>query len=158
MSALRLLRLLPVLSSSSSLQFALDEHLIFGTWVDPSLQKCANEHLPAWWTRGGLRWRWIIILGYPVTYVLAIMNMLIAAEELRETGAYRWYLLGLLFSMGHMGFVTMALQRIADIENDVPKGKSTESMKKWLKMNWVRAIITDTPAWVCFIVAVLKAS
>lgn len=36
-TTLRLLRLLPAITSTATLQFALDEHLIFGTWMDPSL-------------------------------------------------------------------------------------------------------------------------
>ncbi|KAK4228641.1 hypothetical protein QBC38DRAFT_454018 [Podospora fimiseda] len=41
-ASLRLLRLLPAITSAGSLQFAIDEHLIFGTWMDPSLRQHAK--------------------------------------------------------------------------------------------------------------------
>ena len=56
-----------------------------------------------------------------------------------------------------MLYMRMALRLIADIENGVPKGNVTESMAGWLKMNWVRALTTDLPAWLCFVTAALKA-
>ncbi|KUJ20438.1 uncharacterized protein LY89DRAFT_715842 [Mollisia scopiformis] len=154
---IRLLRLLPVASSSAVLMFALDEHLIFGTWVQPSIRERANANLPAWWTRGGLRWRWVLIIFYPVNYILGILNLFISQDQLQDTGASKWYTLGLLFSIAHMFYLFRALKLIAAIENDEPKGNVTYSMGRWLKMNWTRALLTDLPAWLCFIAAALKA-
>ena len=48
------------------------------------------------------------------------------------------------------------MKLLAEIKNDVPKGESTYSMGVWLKMNWIRALLTDLPAWFFFIVAALK--
>jgi len=178
-SALRLLHLLPALSSTVTLMFALDEHLIFGTWMHPSLRARANTHLPAWWTRGGLRWRWVIILGYPVNYILGILNLLASVSPpsrgvhhhqlLQEattggggggggssSSCKSWYALGLMFSVAHMLYARMALRLIADVEDGVPRGNVTESLAGWLKMNWVRALTTDLPAWLCFVTAALK--
>ncbi|KAI0452048.1 hypothetical protein F5B21DRAFT_484946 [Xylaria acuta] len=154
-SSIRLLRLLPAISSSMTLMFALDEHLIFGTWVHPSIRRQANANLPAWWTKGGLRWRWVLIIFYPINYILGILNLLLSQDQL---GSTKWYILGLLFSFAHMLFVRKALGLIADIENDVPKGNVTHSMGAWLRMNWIRALTTDLPAWLCFVIAALKAS
>lgn len=153
-SSIRLLRLSPALSSSMTLMFALDEHLIFGTWVQPPIRSLANSSLPAWWARGGLRWRWVLIIFYPVNYILGILNLLVPGDQ---PGSTKWYLWGLFFSVAHMFFVQMALRRIAAIENGVPKGNVVRSMESWLKMNWVRALTTDLPAWLCFITAALKA-
>jgi hypothetical protein len=55
-----------------------------------------------------------------------------------------------------MLFGPTALKLLAEIKNDIPKGNSTYSMGVWLKMNWIRALITDFPALVCFTVAALK--
>ncbi|KAB5550770.1 hypothetical protein GE09DRAFT_1123640 [Coniochaeta sp. 2T2.1] len=153
-TSIRLLRLSPALSSSMTLMFALDEHLIFGTWVQPPIRTLANSTLPAWWTRGGLRWRWVLIIFYPLNYILGILNLLVTGDQ---PGSTKWYLWGLSFSIAHMLFLRMALHRIAAIENDVPKGNAVLSMESWLRMNWVRALITDLPAWLCFITAALKA-
>ena len=153
-SSVRLLRLSPALCSSMVLMFALDEHLIFGTWVTPPIRTLANSTLPAWWTRGGHRWRWVLIIFYPVNYILGILNLLVPADQPVSTTWYQW---GLFFSIAHMFFVPMALRRIAAIENGVPKGNVVSSMEAWLRMNWVRALTTDLPAWLCFIIAALKA-
>ncbi|KAH6869501.1 hypothetical protein B0T10DRAFT_523737 [Thelonectria olida] len=155
-SSIRLLRLLPALSSTWVLMFALDEHLIFGTWMHPSLRERANANLPAWWTKGGLRWRWVLIIGYPLNYALGILNLLINRDELQATGSTSWYTIGLLFSIAHMAYLTTALKWIGNIENGFPKGNVTYSMGSWLRMNWSRALLTDLPAWVCFVTAALK--
>ena len=152
--SIRLLRLSPALSSSMTLMFALDEHLIFGTWVQPPVRSLANSTLPTWWTRGGLRWRWVLIIFYPINYALGILNLLVTSDQPDSTKWYQW---GLFLSCAHMFFVPMALRRIAAIENNVPKGKVVLSMEAWLRMNWVRGLITDLPAWICFIIAALKA-
>lgn len=153
-SCIRLLSLSPALCSSMVLMFALDEHLIFGTWVKPPIRTLANSTLPAWWTRGGRRWRWVLIVFYPVNYLLGILNLLVPADRPDSTTWYRW---GLFFSVAHMFFVPMALRRIAAIEDGFPKGNVVRSMEAWLRMNWVRALTTDLPAWLCFVVAALKA-
>ncbi|KAF2741949.1 hypothetical protein M011DRAFT_472607 [Sporormia fimetaria CBS 119925] len=157
MSALRLFRLLPVISSLITLMFALDEHIFLGTWTHPELRERANADLPAWFQKWGRRGRWIILLGYPANYLLAIANLLIARNELYAAGASKWYALGLLFSIGHIAiYANGALKLLADIRNDIPKGNSTHSMSVWLRMNWIRALTTDLPAFVCFVVAALK--
>ncbi|GAM83625.1 hypothetical protein ANO11243_016130 [Dothideomycetidae sp. 11243] len=156
--ALRLLRLLPVLSSTVTLMFAVDEHIFLGTWTRPAIRERANANLPAWFQHWGRRGRWVILLGYPVNYSLALLNLAIARNQLHVAGAAKWYAMGLLFSLGHIAvYGKRALGLLADIRNDVPKGNSTHSMAVWLKMNCIRAVTTDLPAWVCFIVAALKA-
>lgn len=156
-TSLRLLRLLPAITSTATLQFVIDEHLIFGTWMDPSLRAHTNAALPAWWTRGGLRWQWVLIIGYPLNYIFGVLNLMVKYDQLRESGAATWYILGLMFSLAHMFYLKIALGRIAAIEKGTPKGNVTVSMGRWLKMNWVRGLITDLPAWVFWIVAALKA-
>jgi hypothetical protein len=49
------------------------------------------------------------------------------------------------------------MKLLDEIEADVPKGNSTQSMAAWLRMNRVRALTTDLLAWFCFIVESLKA-
>jgi hypothetical protein len=155
---IRVLRLLPLLTSSWTLFFALDEHIFLGTWTRPSYTQTANVHLPASFTLWGRRGRWTILLGYPSNYLLAILNLLVARDELYAASAAKWYALGLLFSFGHIViYGKTAIGLLADIKADRPKGNSTHSMDVWLRMNMIRALTTDLPAWVCFIVAVLKA-
>lgn len=53
-------------------------------------------------------------------------------------------------------YAKRATKLLAEIKADIPRGNSTYSMGVLLKMNWVRALTTDLPAWLCFIVAALK--
>jgi hypothetical protein len=157
-SALRLLRLLPVLSSSVSLMFAVDEHIFLGTWMHPEIRDQANAHLPAWFYRWNRRGRYPIILGYPITYLLGCLNLIVGRSELHAAGAAKWYGLGLLFSIGHIAiYGKRALRLLREIKADIPKGNSTYTMGVWLRMNWIRALTTDLPAWLSFIVAALKS-
>ena len=156
-TGLKLLRLLPAITSTATLQFVIDEHLIFGTWMDPSLRQKANTTLPAWWTRGGLRWQWVLIIGYPLNYLFGILNLVTDYDQLQATGASTWYKMALIFSVAHMLYLKMALERIAAIEQGRPKDNVTVSMGRWLHMNWARGLITDLPAWVFWIVAAVKA-
>jgi hypothetical protein len=155
-SSIRLLRILPVVSSTVTLQFAVDEHIFLGTWVHPNFRDRANAHLPVWFYNWGRRGRWVIILGYPTNYALSILNFLISHDQLHTAGSEKWYWLGFMFSLGHMIYGPTALKLLSEIKNDVPKGNSTCSMGVWLKMNWTRALLTDFPAWIFFIVAALK--
>jgi hypothetical protein len=137
--------------------YAVDEHIFLGTWMHPTLRDRSNAHLPAWFTLWGRRGRWPIILGYPSNYILALLNLFIAREELQAAGAAKWYALGLVFSIAHIAvYAKGALKLLADIREDRPRGNSTYSMGVWLRMNWIRAATTDFPAWVCFIVGMLK--
>jgi hypothetical protein len=157
-TSINILRLLPLLTSSWVLFFAYDEHIFLGTWTRPGYEQVTNVHLPKWFSLWGRRGRWAILLGYPSNYVLAILNLLVARENLYAIGATKWYALGLLFSFGHIAiFGKTALGLIADIKNERPKGNVAHSMKVWLKMNMIRAFITDLPAWICFVIAILKA-
>lgn len=45
--SIRILHLLPILSSSATLMFAVDEHIFLKTWMHPELRERANSHLPA---------------------------------------------------------------------------------------------------------------
>jgi hypothetical protein len=151
---IRLLRIGPALVSSMTLMFALDEHLIFGTWVKQPVRPLVNTTLPIWWTRGGLRWRWVLIIFYPVIYLLGTLNLLVPQDQ---PGATAWYAWALFFSIAHMFFAPTALRRIAAIEKGVPKGDVVVSMEAWLRMNWIRGLTTDLPAWICFVFAALEA-
>ncbi|TVY16903.1 hypothetical protein LARI1_G007193 [Lachnellula arida] len=156
-TSVRVLRLLPVLSTTITLMFAVDEHIFLGTWMHPSFRDRANAHLPVWFQYWLRRGGWVIKLGYPSNYILGLLNLVVARDQLHTAGSRKWYVLGLLFSVGHIViYARRALKLLAEIENDVPKGNSTYSMGVWLKMNWVRAVTTDLPALLCFIVAALK--
>ncbi|KAF7949817.1 uncharacterized protein EAE97_003326 [Botrytis byssoidea] len=156
-TSLRVLRLLPVITSTAVLMFAVDEHIFLGTWMAPTYRARANMHLPSWFQLWGRRGRWVILLGYPGTCVLGVLNLLIGRPQLKVVDAQKWYAMGLLFSVAHVAiFGKRALKLLAEIKEDVPEGNSTFSMAAWLRMHVVRTCTTDFPALVFFVVGALK--
>ncbi|KAF7928649.1 uncharacterized protein EAE98_005705 [Botrytis deweyae] len=157
-TSIRALRLLPVLTSTAVLMFAVDEHIFLGTWMAPTFRERANVHLPSWFQLWGRRGRWVILLGYPGTYVLGMLNLLVARPRLKVAGVEKWYAMGLLFSVAHIAiFGKRARKLLADIKGNVPRGNSTRSMGAWLRMHTIRTFMTDVPALVFFVVGALKA-
>ena len=63
----------------------------------------------------------------------------------------------LLLSLGHVVLAPMPLKLLSAIKNDVPRGKNAYFMGAWLKINWIRAVLTNFPASIFFIVEVLRA-
>ncbi|KAF7958697.1 hypothetical protein EAE96_002231 [Botrytis aclada] len=157
-TSIRILRLLPVITSTVLFMFAVDEHIFLGTWMAPAFRDRANIHLPNWFQLWGRRGRWVILLGYPGNYALGILNLLVARPQLKVSGAEKWYWMGLLFSVGHIAiYAKGALKLLAEIKGDIPKGNSTHSMRAWLRMHAIRTFTTDIPALVFFVVGALKA-
>lgn len=46
-----------------------------------------------------------------------------------------------------------AIGLLIRIKDDGSKGKTTEDMREWVKMNIVRGLLTDLPAWMAFLMA-----
>jgi hypothetical protein len=46
---------------------------------------------------------------------------------------------------------------LSDISGDRPKGNVTSSLKTWLRMNTIRLLVADLPAWAFFIVGNVMA-
>ncbi|KAF2501425.1 hypothetical protein BU16DRAFT_522397 [Lophium mytilinum] len=155
--SLKLLRLLPLLSQTLSVGYAIDEIIFLGTWMQPSLRARTNANLPPWFKIWVGRGVWPIMLGYPFTWTVSGLNFLFDRSALSASGAATWYAAGALLSAAHMLYGKKALGLLDDISNDVPKGNSAHSMEVWLKMHWQRTLLTDLPAWICFVVGFLSA-
>lgn len=153
-TGLRLLRLFPALTSTTLLMFAFDEHHFLSPFASPTLLQRSNAFLPDYFQRWLRRGKWVIILGYPATFLGAAANLGIARES---TTATKLYATGLLFNLAHiMVFGPRMLGLLEDIKEGVPQGNVVESLRTWLGINEVRAWTTDFPAWVCFVAAVVE--
>ena len=154
---LNLLRLTPVLSSTANLMYAHDENLFLSSWVQPSYRERANSLLPSWFSHWCPRALLVILVGFPASMVSGISSVSIKSWPLQENGAHKWYWAGIAFTFAHFIYGPRALRLLDDIQEDRPKGNSTTSMEKWLKMHRMRTFTADIPAWVCFLVGFLKA-
>ena len=156
-TGLNLLRLAPVLSSTAVLMYAHDEDLFYSCWVQPHYREKANALLPSWFTYNMKRALWVVLTGFSFSFVSGISNIYTSRLALLNSGASKWYWAGVSFTMAHFLFGRTALGLLSDIQEDRPKGNSTTSMEKWLRMHRVRTLAVDLPAWICFIVGFLRS-
>ncbi|KAG4272752.1 hypothetical protein FPRO04_10267 [Fusarium proliferatum] len=154
----KLLRLLPVISSIVSLQFAYDEYAFLSCWTIPQYRVQANELLPLWFTNWG-PWGTKVVFGsFTLSLASGIGN---AATSWNGTGARSivlFYLAGTLFAASHLLiFGPKAIDLLAKIRRNDVTASSTASLELWLEMHLTRSLVVDLPAVVCFITGFLLA-
>jgi hypothetical protein len=154
---LKLLRLLPIISSTISLQFAYDEYAFFSCWMDPSYTAQANTLLPPWFKNWG-PWGTNVVLGsFTLSLASGMANFLTGKEVPEAVVGRYWYAAGFIFAVAHLlVFGQKALKLLAMIRGGEPGGESTVLMGKWLEMHSLRSFAVDLPAMVCFVVATLS--
>lgn len=147
-----LLRVLPVVSSTVSLQWAVDEYQFLSSWLIHSIRLEADIILPKWFKAWGPKGTLVLFSSFPWSWGVGMANVW-ALRHLSWTdwrGANIWYAAGTAFSMGHMLFGPKALNLLAKIRNGEPKGRPTESLGEWLTMHATRTFLMDLPAVICF--------
>ncbi|KAH8669589.1 hypothetical protein BGZ60DRAFT_407841 [Tricladium varicosporioides] len=175
-TTLSILRLTPLLLSTSSLKFSHTAHHFLITFLRPQILPHTPSVLPPFFTHWSEDNRKAILYRYSLTYLCATLNLLVKGEEMwgkGGNGSGVWYLGGLVFSLGHvMWFGKRALGLLERIkrkgkgkekekdENIERKGEGdgevVESLREWAAMNSQRMCWTDVPAWFCFTVAAVK--
>ncbi|KAH6989876.1 hypothetical protein EDB80DRAFT_729206 [Ilyonectria destructans] len=76
-----------------------------------------------------------------------------AQKQARSSTVSRWILAGLLFTLLHFGFGNKVLSIMDQILSEPELAQL--QMSKWISMHITRTLMTDVPAWMCFIVALL---
>lgn len=149
-----LLRLLPIISSTISLQFAYDEYAFLCCWVHDSYTQQANALLPHWFTHWGPWGTRVVFTSFTLSLGAGLAN-LAACSSAPETGSAKfWYAAGACFAVAHLLiFGARALRLLGMIRRGEPEGASISSLRKWLEMHAVRSFTVDLPAAICFIVA-----
>lgn len=145
-----LLRLAPLITSTTTITYNLAHHIFFTAFLAPSHQKEANAFIPRWTEIWMPSAKWPIVVFYPLSLVLAASNIYTTTAS---GGAKAWYWAGLVFTFGHFLWAKKAIGLLIRIKDDGSKGKSTKDMREWVKMNIVRGLLTDLPAWMAFLMA-----
>ncbi|KAH6672328.1 hypothetical protein B0J14DRAFT_593423 [Halenospora varia] len=174
-TGLSILRLTPLLLSTSSLKFSHTSHHFLTTFLHPTLLPHTPVILPPFFTHWSEDNRKAIVYRYSLTYLCAVLNLLVRGEDMwgkGGNGSGKWYLGGLVFSVAHgVGFGKRALGLLERIKGREKKedgkgdgdgegkgeGEVVESLREWARMNFQRMCWTDTPAWFCFTVAAVKS-
>lgn len=158
---LALLRLSPVLLTTSSLTFSLTQYIFLKPYLDlppqtvtrPQVNKVLQPYMRRQFPSGLAT----ILVLYPLTWVTAIANLTVGRRAL--TGPARgFYLAGLVFSVGHMLWAPRAkglMEEIGGVRGDGEgdgegEGDSVELLGQWLRLHVVRSLVADFPGWVCF--------
>ncbi|OCF33540.1 hypothetical protein I316_04612 [Kwoniella heveanensis BCC8398] len=167
-----LLRVVPLVSSTMSLQWAVDEYQFLSSWMEPSYRSQADALLPAWfktwaaqsstvlfttfpWSAGaGITNLWLLrnssfSLGFPFGSGSSSSAAAISGDGIAKT----WYAAGVFFAFAHMFFGPKALGLLKKIREGEPAGRPTTSLATWLKMHTIRAFVADLPAVICFAIA-----
>lgn len=149
-----LLRLLPIISSIISLQFAYDEYAFLCCWVQDSYRHQADALLPAWFTHWGPWGTRVVFTSFSLSLGAGFANIAACASAPETGSAKFWYAAGASFAALHLLiFGPRALKLLGMIRRGEPEGASTASLGKWLEMHAVRSFTIDLPAAICFIVA-----
>ncbi|WWD05704.1 hypothetical protein V865_003785 [Kwoniella europaea PYCC6329] len=154
-----ILRLVPIISSTVSLQWAVDEYQFLSSWQPHSYREQANDLLPRWFRTWGPKGTIILFSSFPWSAGAGLTNLYtLRNTPWRVGGAKMFYAFGVGLAFGHMIFGPKALGLLEKIRNGEPSGRPTETLAEWLKMHVFRTFVTDLPAVVCFLLAGVKAS
>ncbi|KAH7174170.1 uncharacterized protein B0J16DRAFT_375082 [Fusarium flagelliforme] len=155
----KLLRLLPVISSIVSLQFAYDEYFFLSCWTKREYQVQANQLLPrrfANWTPAGTK---VVFGSFTLSLASGMANVATVWNDSGDLITVLSYLAGTLFAAGHLLiFGPTAIKLLAKIRRNDANSPSTESLELWLKMHATRSFVVDSPAVLCFIIGLLNAT
>lgn len=72
--------------------------------------------------------------------------------------AARWYLAGSGFALLHFAFGSTAMRLLGQMKSDekTEKERNVESVAEWLDMHRIRTLVSDLPAFACFLVATIR--
>jgi hypothetical protein len=152
---MKLLRLAPLVTTTSSLMYAWDEHWFLSGFLRPEYKHHSEEMLPRYFRRFFEQGIWIIASLNTLTLSSSVANLLIDRPTLDRLGSSRWYWAGLGFTVCHFLFVPLIAYPIRDIMEDRSKGQSTKDLKRWIDIHRIRVLVADLPGWMSFVMAVL---
>ncbi|KAF2154755.1 hypothetical protein K461DRAFT_275914 [Myriangium duriaei CBS 260.36] len=173
---LQLLKLMPLISSTVNLQFASDEIQFFSAWTEmPQDQTAKARQILPWWMSSYLnRALYQVLIGLPLPIATGVAqyirlrpagssvfrDLLLYGPRGSQQTASRWYLAGSFFALAHFFFAPKAKRLLEQMSSQSPASKETniEAVNQWLQMHYIRSVVADIPAFVCFLRAAMIAS
>ncbi|KAH9950087.1 hypothetical protein B0H21DRAFT_23241 [Amylocystis lapponica] len=140
-----LLHLTPVLSATAALTFAASEYWTLLPWLKPDTQPQALSKWFDQWFRYGTAG--VVVFG--------TASLVGGYASWRDTvgGARALYKYGIFFAVGHFAFVPPVSQCIKRLVYGPTDSK--DELRLWLKLHTARTVLTDLPAFLCFLGAYL---
>ncbi|OGE57528.1 hypothetical protein PENARI_c002G00101 [Penicillium arizonense] len=148
-----LLRTAPLITSTCTLWYSLDQEFFLNIFLHPSHRTRSNETLPSYFgvffVPGTVR-----VLGLlALTLTGGGYNILTRRSVSGSSASLPWYTAGTLLAASHLLFVPAVAPKIQAMVEDSSKGRSTEDLEGWLTIHRVRTWTVDFAAWACFAVA-----
>jgi len=150
-----LLRTAPLVTSTCTLWYSLDQDFFLNIFLHPDHRTHSNEFLPSYFR---------VFFGPGTLRVLGILaltltgggyNILVGRRSgLGGSASMPWYTAGTLFAASHLLFVPAVAPKIQAIVEDTSRGSSTKDLKSWLNIHRLRTWTVDLASWACFAVAV----
>ncbi|RMZ76369.1 hypothetical protein DV738_g4978, partial [Chaetothyriales sp. CBS 135597] len=152
----KLLRVAPLLTTTSLLVYAWDEHFYLSGFLHNEHKAEVEKILPSFFRRFFEQGIYVILGLNALTVSTTIGNLLTESAALDRLGSSKWYWAGLGFTACHFVFVPLVAYPIRDIVEDRSKGKSTKDLKRWLDVHRIRVLVADLPACLSFLGALLS--
>ncbi|KAI1122382.1 hypothetical protein F5Y10DRAFT_287270 [Nemania abortiva] len=155
-SLLVFVRLVPIISSTSSLWYAWDQYEQISLFRHAEMRSLSNQLLPRYFTaffnRGAPR-----VLGLLATTAVSCGAILrySPAALVRDSGAFPWYVAGISLAAAHLAWAPSILPLKNAIERDA-KDKNVVHLERRLRLHVWRSLTVDLGAWICCIVATVK--
>jgi hypothetical protein len=148
-----LLRTAPLITSTCSLWYSLDQDFFLKNFLHPDHRTRSNEIVPSYFNvffvPGTIR-----VLGLlAMTMTGGGYNILARRSGSGSSTSLRWYTAGTLLAASHLLFVPAVAPKIQAMVEDSSKGRSTDDLEGWLNVNRIRTWTVDFAAWACFAIA-----
>lgn len=162
---LKLLRLAPLITTTTTLTYAGNEFFYLSNFLAPEHGDKSSDILPTYFKRMFNTGIWIVIGMNSLTITSSVVNLvtlppspgsLFSRLVPRSTPSGRWlYGAGLFFTVMHFAFVPFVAYPVRDIIEDRSRSQSTRDLRKWLDVHRTRVLTADLPGWLCFLAGVL---
>ncbi|KAJ5825653.1 hypothetical protein N7474_002791 [Penicillium riverlandense] len=148
-----LLRTAPLITSTCTLWYSLDQDFFLNIFLHPDHRTRSNEFLPSYFRA---------FFGYGTMRVLGLLALTLTGggyniwtdrrSGLGSPASLPWYTAGTLFAASHLLFVPAVAPKIQAVAEDTSKGSSTKDLEGWLTIHRMRTWTVDLAAWACFVV------
>ncbi|KAK2850743.1 hypothetical protein FQN49_005360 [Arthroderma sp. PD_2] len=145
-----LLRTAPLITSTCTLWFSLDQEFFLNVFLHPDHRNHSNQILPSYFR---------VFFRHGVVRVLGLLTLTVSAGGYnilmdRQSGraSLSWYTAGTLLAASHLLFVPAIAPKVQAVSEDTSQGSSTRDLEGWLAINRVRTLTVDLASWVCFII------
>lgn len=144
---LTLLRIAPVVSTSMSLWYCVDQYTFFNNFIIPPIREKGNQILPLYWKH---------FLSTGLTCIFSLYGLSIGfgvANLYQGANPSRYYSLGVAFSAAHFLFVPLVAPKIEAMSNGKDTDQNWDQQRRWLNVHAIRSVLVDLPGWACFLAA-----